>query len=132
MRPGRLLPRRGACPSGAGGGAAMSLSFACDFCSREYRGDDGLAGRRVKCKECGTELTIPSSSAVATATKAPPAADLYGLDDEIDGAPPPPRRPGFEPVKAKGKAKGSRGWSSSSTSGENPLRNWGWGLFLFG
>ncbi len=100
----------------------MSISFSCNFCSRKYRVDEGLAGRKVQCKECGTDLTIPSAGAVALgdADYAPSAAtthrDLYGLDDG-DQAPQPPRRPGMRPAPTSG-----GDWSSRPReSGTSPV-----------
>lgn len=95
----------------------MSISFACEFCSRKYRVDDGLAGRKVKCKECGTDLTVPSPRmSAAAATSKAPAKDLYGLDDEdeIESAPPPPRRPGMQAEsssssRSRGSSRGAAG-----------------------
>lgn len=102
----------------------MNISFSCNFCSRKYRVDEALAGRKVKCKECDTDLTIPSAGAVAlgVADYAPRAAtpqpDLYGLDDG-DQAPPPPRRPGMRPAPASASRSD---WSSRpSESGTSPV-----------
>lgn len=97
----------------------MSISFSCDFCSRKYRVDESLSGRKVKCKECGTDLTIPGGGAVVLseddyAPKAQsPHRDLYGLDDEDSPvAAPIPRRPGS--VRSSGGRGGSSGGSSST------------------
>lgn len=51
----------------------MPLSFSCVACGRPYTVDDALAGRRARCKACGTEMRIPARSA--------PEPDLYGLDE---------------------------------------------------
>lgn len=113
----------------------MSISFSCNFCSRKYRVDEALAGRKVKCKECDTDLTIPSAGAVALtdADYAPSAAtskrDLYGLDDGDQSAPPPPRRPGMRPAPTSGDD-----WSGRPNG---PGINWwhivaGVGLFFVG
>jgi hypothetical protein len=98
----------------------MSISFSCNFCSRKYRVDDALGGRKVKCKECGTDLAIPSAGAVmltdadlAPATVAP-HRDLYGLDDDDDPAPArPPARPGMRPARPSGGDWSSRGSGTS-------------------
>jgi MoxR-like ATPase len=38
----------------------MSISFACDQCGKGYDVDEGLAGKHVKCQQCGALLAIPS------------------------------------------------------------------------
>ncbi len=105
----------------------MSIAFSCHFCSRKYRVDDGLAGRKVKCKECGTELSIPTPRTMATASR--PSAqggDLYGLDDE---APlPPPRRPGMVVEKPKS----SRSRRNSGADGGDQWKRSGISLLIFG
>jgi DNA-directed RNA polymerase subunit RPC12/RpoP len=40
----------------------MSLSFTCSNCSRQYQLDESLAGKRARCKECGTVFRVPSPS----------------------------------------------------------------------
>lgn len=114
----------------------MSISFTCDFCSRKYRVDDGLAGRKVKCKECGTDLTIPSGKPAQVVSAKPAAAprpDLYGLDEEDDAPLPPPKRPGFEaPAAVSGSGKRRRRQTSSGNDGDNRIRNFGWGMLIFG
>ncbi len=103
----------------------MSIAFACDFCSRKYRVDDNLAGRKVKCKECGTDLTIPESGAVTLtetdyAPKNSQAAhqDLYGLDDGDDAPMPAPasRRPGT--------VRSSNGRGQSIANAERDRQMW--------
>jgi hypothetical protein len=37
----------------------MAIVCQCDECGREYRIRDELAGKRVKCKECGAPISIP-------------------------------------------------------------------------
>ena len=113
----------------------MPISFACDFCSRKYRVDDGLAGRKVKCKDCGTDLTIPSGRTAAVAAKPKPApeVDLYGLEDE-PALPPLPRAGSqAEPEEASsgGRRRRRTRASSSDDSGEG-LRKAGTTLLIFG
>src|SRR4051794_18747905 len=114
----------------------MSISFTCDFCSRKYRVDDGLAGRKVKCKECGTDLTVPASpvAAASSASAKPPARDLYGLDDDESAAPlPPPSRPGYsaEP-SAPGKPKRGRKRSSAPSGDPDATIRTANTLMIFG
>ena len=37
----------------------MIISFGCDNCGRRYKVDDSKIGQTAKCKECGTEITVP-------------------------------------------------------------------------
>jgi hypothetical protein len=37
----------------------MSIEFACPSCDRGYKVGDHLAGRTVKCKSCGEDMTVP-------------------------------------------------------------------------
>lgn len=36
------------------------IKFSCTKCQKSYRVNDQYAGKRVRCKECGTVNTIPS------------------------------------------------------------------------
>ncbi len=106
------------------------ITFTCEFCSRKYRVDDGLAGRKVKCKECGTELAIPSPGKAAPAASAP-KVDLYGLDDQDEAPLPPPRRPGLAPEASPSRG-GSRPRSRSSSENESQLQKVGFSLMVGG
>ncbi len=118
----------------------MSISFSCDFCERKYKVDDALAGKKVKCKECETDLLIPDparavaspSRAVTTASRpsagkmAPPPRDLYGLD-ELEEAPlPPPPRAGMMPEPSRTRRR------SSAPDNSEQLRKSGFSLLIFG
>lgn len=46
------------------------ISFACPTCRKSFSVPDSYAGRKARCKQCGTEIRVP---AVAPAA-APPAA----------------------------------------------------------
>ena len=58
------------------------IDFACETCGKRFRVADELAGRKAKCKECGSSITIPSAvvpvaagvATAAAATAAVPAA----------------------------------------------------------
>jgi dienelactone hydrolase len=84
----------------------MSIAFRCDQCGKHYSAGDELAGKALKCKQCGKVMRIPGTPrpspagpkaaapgpakpapAKAKESKAskpppPPGLDLYGLDDE--------------------------------------------------
>jgi phage FluMu protein Com len=62
----------------------MAIEFRCTQCEKLLRTQDGTAGKKAKCPQCGTVLTIPDAATSAPiepafATTAPP--------------PPPPRQP---------------------------------------
>ena len=77
----------------------MSLAFECP-CGRRYHVGEELAGKVVRCKQCGEKIRIPN------ATSSGPDLDLYGLDE---GEPAPsvtiPRAgsPRIDPRAAKDK-----------------------------
>lgn len=113
------------------GARSKMITFSCEFCARKYRVDDNLAGRRVKCKECGTELAIPSGAAKVSATK-PAGVDLYGLDDEVEDAPmPPPRRAGYE-TEASPDRGGGKSRSTISPENESQFRSVGVTFLVLG
>jgi hypothetical protein len=63
----------------------MGISFTCENCLRPYRVADSLAGKRVKCKDCGAEIRIPEAAkAVSTVDD-----DVYGFNDAPSTAPRP-------------------------------------------
>ncbi len=37
----------------------MAISVSCEACGREYQVKEELAGKRVKCKDCGAVISIP-------------------------------------------------------------------------
>ncbi len=48
----------------------MSIKFACD-CGKTYKVPDKFSGKRVKCKQCGDPIRVPSESqAGVTSTRA--------------------------------------------------------------
>lgn len=72
----------------------MGISLGCEECGKEYRIKDELAGKRIKCKECGAVITIPS-------------LEVEEIEDEDDE---PLEAPLRRPAKSsKGSKRGSRG-----------------------
>ena len=63
----------------------MPIEFACDECDKQYRVRDDLAGRKIRCKECGTGLQIPSDEE--------PLFDEIDEDELISDAMPARRKP---------------------------------------
>src|SRR5262249_38717880 len=56
----------------------MAINFQCSHCQRSYITSEQMAGKNVKCKQCGQPVKVPSAPAPA-----PAEADVYGLS-EID------------------------------------------------
>ena len=95
----------------------MSVTFACRSCGKSFTVNEGLAGRRVKCKACGSLIEIPAATPTRKSEGGLQIDDLYGVDDgpavassrprapasaapkprarpddDVDDVPPPPRR----------------------------------------
>jgi hypothetical protein len=108
----------------------MSITFTCSSCNRSFTVDDRLAGKRGKCKYCGSLMRIPESVAVATGGLS--VEDLYGLEDApaipagvkqtggrrpvADSTPMPSRARAYDTAKPNGK---------KSNNGEGP-----WGVVI--
>jgi hypothetical protein len=77
----------------------VPIPVACEQCGRTYRVADDKAGRQFHCKQCGSQVRIPSASMPAA-----PQPDDAG-DDEY-GNPVPPRliRPPKSTARPAGKA----------------------------
>ena len=43
----------------------MAIEFSCPRCDRRYSVSEAMAGRRVTCKACGQERTVPGASSAA-------------------------------------------------------------------
>ena len=108
----------------------MSITFTCSFCNRSFTVDDRLAGKRGKCKYCGSMMRIPES--VAAATGGLSVEDLYGLED----APALPagvkqaggRRPVEDPAPTPSRARAfntAKPQRQKSNDGEGP-----WGVVI--
>ena len=51
----------------------MAVYAICDECDREYRLDDSLAGKLIRCKSCGADVEVPERRSSATRSRpAPP------------------------------------------------------------
>jgi hypothetical protein len=69
----------------------MKITFPCTQCGHQYKVDGELAGKRIKCKRCGTVVSVP----VPRRRRQPPSpapesneADPYGfMDEEPEAAP---------------------------------------------
>lgn len=52
----------------------MTISVACGSCAKRFRANEKLAGKRVKCPECGGVLTIPPVDSAALPRLCPSCA----------------------------------------------------------
>ena len=46
----------------------MAVLFNCPYCAHELRANDQMAGKRVRCNECGQLLIVPIPPSVLSAT----------------------------------------------------------------
>ncbi len=67
----------------------MTVEFRCTQCDKLLRTPDGTEGKKAKCPECGTVLTIP-----VPVTEAEPVALVP------EQAPPPPHQPSANPYQS--------------------------------
>lgn len=63
-----------------------SVLAVCDDCGKKMKLAEKFAGRRIKCPECGTAISVPGNDAVAE-----PLEDEFGEDEFVDD-PKPKRR----------------------------------------
>ena len=85
----------------------MEIEFACPFCRKPHSVGPELAGRRGRCKDCGTVMRIPGERPAAVAEEATPrekpaarlAAPVQASPRPTSSPPPVPRpRPKTAPV----------------------------------
>lgn len=104
----------------------MAIAFACPDCSKTFKVDDDLAGRKATCKKCGTKFRIPASEleTVAAGVAAISHTDTVaasGLADEetLRDAPPakkapkksrPKPAPASEPATQEPESSGVASW----------------------
>ena len=48
----------------------MAIALTCSECERDMKVKDELAGRKIKCPECGSVLMVPSGAKKASAVVA--------------------------------------------------------------
>jgi MoxR-like ATPase len=53
----------------------MSIEFSCDQCRRSYQVDASLAGKHVKCQQCGATLRIPEPVAITAGAEVEAATE---------------------------------------------------------
>jgi predicted RNA-binding Zn-ribbon protein involved in translation (DUF1610 family) len=62
----------------------MTIAVQCGSCRKRFAAKENLAGRKVKCPQCGAELTIPKPR-----LEPEPAPQITDLLDEYETASPP-------------------------------------------
>ena len=82
------------------------ITVQCGACFRSYNLKDELAGKRIKCKDCGEIMRVPRPGEEPAVEE----ADEFG-DDEFAAAPPPTRR--SAPARKKGGAKKKKSQQSA-------------------
>jgi predicted Zn finger-like uncharacterized protein len=69
------------------------IDFNCPQCGAHFSVPDNLAGRRARCKKCGTPLAIPKSEAVAAPSASATPDGGAASSPSPPPPPPPPRLP---------------------------------------
>lgn len=88
----------------------------CDHCGSSYRVHAKLAGKRVKCRDCGQPLAVPRGEGPIVATPRPAAATK-----PLDAAPRSPRSaPVLPPLKSGDFFSGFTGSAASAASPARP------------
>jgi len=73
----------------------MAIAFRCTGCRHAFRVHNHLAGKRIKCAQCGDSLIVPSESTHESenATWNDDATSHRVVTPVAEAAPPPPRPP---------------------------------------
>jgi len=98
----------------------MALEFRCPGCRKEFVGSDELAGKRVRCRQCGMPMIVPSTSS-STAGSPPETSsalvteDIYSLEDLPSVPPGGVSSPKESPGRTKTRAGTQPSRSTSTT-----------------
>ncbi|CAN5841769.1 MoxR family ATPase [soil metagenome] len=93
----------------------MPITFRCDQCFREYRVDESLAGKQVRCKQCPNLLTVPEPEITILS-----AADAFEEHGQVSSSDPLQERESTEesrqapeppPLEPNGPASPVADWS---------------------
>lgn len=102
----------------------MTIELDCQSCGKSYRLGDQLAGKKVKCKECGTTIKVPAAAAdddddyLNSLVAAESSAAAGDDDDDYEETPRRPARTAKAKVKPEPKKKKKK--SSSSRASWTP------------
>jgi DNA-directed RNA polymerase subunit RPC12/RpoP len=69
----------------------MLIVFSCANCGKKFEKDEGLAGKKGRCKDCGHVFVIPTLSRMASSTTARAPDRVVGAGD--NGRPTAAQRP---------------------------------------
>ena len=119
-RPDRSHSEAGSRPSERtllAGISIMSISFTCPSCGRHYNVNESLAGRKVRCKSCGSPVKVPASAETSDLD------DPYGLADQEPPSNPEPQEEQEPVVPTKSARKPARARTSSSQSHDGSTRS---------
>jgi DNA-directed RNA polymerase subunit RPC12/RpoP len=82
-----------------------TISFRCQSCQQPLKIAADKAGRRVKCRKCGTVLTVPASQSIQPETVDEPA--LYEVTSAEEGAVTKERKPGSPVARRREESEGA-------------------------
>jgi hypothetical protein len=106
----------------------MAIDFRCTNCGKLLRTGDDTAGKRAKCPDCGTVLTIPAAGAPVPM----PGGAIPG-GAVPSGAVPPMPQPGVNPFQSPQAGAGPRAnYASTAPAGKldmNDLLGTTWAVF---
>lgn len=95
------------------------IEFSCPSCSKKYRVKDDFAGRKARCKECGSTMPVPAAGDDTTA--ATPAAPPQRSSRPQSAEPPKQAEaPSAKPRRQPAVPSGEDGRSSEVLSGSTP------------
>ena len=88
-------------------GTAMPIMVECSSCGKQYNAPDSMAGKRVKCKQCGQVFEIPGGQGVGDDLSALSMLEKSFHDGEPAAASvhfdlPKPPKPGYSSDEGEG------------------------------
>jgi predicted Zn finger-like uncharacterized protein len=79
----------------------MAIAFSCQHCGKQYRVNDDLAGKKIKCSKCGQSARVPGVKKRAAESGDPKR--MFGFEATAREA----REEGFERAFPEGRPTGS-------------------------
>jgi predicted Zn finger-like uncharacterized protein len=79
----------------------MAIAFSCQHCGKQYRVNDDLAGKKIKCSKCGQAAKVPGKKIRAADSGDP--SKMFGFEATARQA----REEGFEQAFPEGRPTGS-------------------------
>ena len=62
----------------------VRIRFSCEYCGKSFAAKESLAGRRVACSGCGSEIVVPAASARAKPKPKPVPVPPPDDNDEVE------------------------------------------------